>query len=239
MTKRPDLAPFWDHVEELRSRIVVCLAVIVGGAVLFYQFVDPVLRFIIKPVGKLVFTSPADAFVARLLLAILGGLVIAMPVVLYQVWVFVSLGLKEGEKRSVLLYGPLSLICFCAGLLFAYYVALPISLRFLLGFSTDWLVPMITVKSYVTYFTSLVLACGIIFELPVVLIFLTAIGIATPEFLIQKRRHAVVIILIVSAVITPPDIITLLIMTVPLVVLYELGVVASKITYQRKLSLER
>lgn len=239
MTKRSDLAPFWDHVEELRSRFLKCLAAVFVATLVFYQFVDPVLRLVIKPVGHLVFTAPADAFVARLLLAVLGGVVVAMPVVLYQIWVFVALGLKEQERKFVRLYGPLSFLFFALGVLFAYYVALPISLKFLLGFSSEWMVPMITVKSYVGFFTSLVLACGIVFELPIVLIFLTAIGIATPEFLIQKRRHAIVIILIISAVITPPDVITLLIMTLPLVVLYEAGVVASKITYRNKLAWER
>ncbi|MBZ0166217.1 MAG: twin-arginine translocase subunit TatC [Candidatus Omnitrophica bacterium] len=236
MTKRSELAPFWDHVDELRSRMLISLVAVAIAAIVFYQVVDPVLRFVIKPVGRLVFTSPADAFIARLLLTALGGFIIAMPIVLYQTWVFIALGLREKEKKFVRVYGPLSVLFFFAGLAFAYYVALPISLKFLLGFSSDWLVPMITVKSYVTFFMSLVLAFGVIFELPIILIFLTAIGIATPEFLVQKRRHAIVIILIVSAVITPPDIITLLIMTLPLVFLYEIGLMASRITYRRKLS---
>ena len=239
MTQQPDLAPVWDHIEELRSRLFICLGFVLMAGIAFYQFVDSVLAFVIKPVGRLVFTSPADAFVARVLLAILGGLLTAMPVVLYQIWMFVARGLKDNEKKFVRIYGPLSLLCFALGVAFAYYVALPISLKFLLGFSSEWLVPMITVKSYVSFLTSLVLACGLIFELPIVLIFLTAIGIATPEFLVQKRRHAIVLILIVSAVITPPDVITLLIMSVPLVVLYEAGVIASRITYRNKLAWER
>lgn len=239
MTKQPELVPIWDHVDELRSRLFVGLGAVLAAAVVFYQFVDPVLAFVIRPVGRLVFTSPADAFVARLLLAVLGGLLTAMPVVLYQIWMFVAQGLKDNEKKFVRLYGPLSLVFFGLGVAFAYYVALPLSLKFLLGFSSEWLVPMITVKSYVSFLTSLVLACGLIFELPIVLIFLTAIGIATPEYLIQKRRHAIVLILIVSAVITPPDIVTLLIMTLPLVLLYEAGVMASRITYRNKIALER
>lgn len=239
MTQQSDIAPFWEHVDELRSRMIKCIAAIVLSAFVFFHFVDPVLAFVIKPVGRLVFTSPADAFVARILLAILGGLVVSMPLVLYQTWAFVALGLKEQERRFIRLYGPLSLVFFVMGVMFAYYVALPISLKFLMGFSNQWLVPMITVKSYVGFFTSLVLACGIIFELPIILIFLTAIGIATPAYLSQKRRHAIIIILIISAVITPPDIITLLIMTLPLVVLYEVGVIASRITYRNKFAFER
>ena len=118
------------------------------------------------------------------------------------------------------------------GAVFAYFVTIPISIRFLLSFSTDLIVPMITVKSYISFVGTMLLAFGVIFELPLVLMFLTKIGIATPAFLMQKRKHAIIIILVVSAFITPPDFITQLIMAVPLVILYEVGIVASKLTYR-------
>ncbi|MBP9854752.1 MAG: twin-arginine translocase subunit TatC [Candidatus Omnitrophica bacterium] len=226
----------WDHIEELRVRVIKSLLGMIVGAFIFYSFVDHVMFLIVKPVGRLVFTSPADAFVARMLLTLLGGFVIALPVILYQVWSFIALGLRDEEKKYAALYGPLSLIFFLMGVCFAYFVALPMSLYFLLGFSSDWLVPMITVNNYVSFFITMVFAFGIIFELPVVLIFLTAIGIATPEFLIQKRRVAIILILIISAIVTPPDVISLIIMSIPMVVLYELGVLASKWTYARKLA---
>lgn len=239
MANSSQLRPFLDHIDEFRARVLKSLLAVVLGAVVFYPFVDKVLYFIIKPAGKLVFTSPADAFVARMLFTCFGGFVLSSPVVLYQVWNFIALGLKEEEKKYILLYGPLSLFFFITGVAFSYFIAVPMSLYFLLGFSNEWLVPMITVNNYVSFFMTMVIAFGIIFELPVVLIFLTAIGIATPEFLIQKRRHAIVLILVISAIVTPPDVITLLIMSCPLVILYEIGVLVSKMTYQHKLSIEK
>lgn len=231
------LFSIWNHIDELRSRTLKCLLGVILGSVVFYACVDKIMFLIIKPVGKLVFTSPGDAFIARMLLTLFGGFVFSLPVVLYQIWSFVALGLKDEEKRYVLIYGPLSLVFFILGVVFAYYVAVPMSVYFLLGFSTEWLVPMITVNNYISFFTTMTIAFGVIFELPIVLIFLTAIGVATPEFLIQKRRHAIVLILIISAVVTPPDFITLLIMSFPLIILYEIGIMASKVVAVRGLSL--
>lgn len=228
----------WDHIDDLRSCVIKSVIAIGLSAIVVYRFIDEVMLFIVKPVGNLVFTGPADAFVAQLTLIFLGGFILALPVILYQIWSFVALGLQSREKRYILLYAPLSLVFFVSGILFANYVALPFSIRFLMGFSSGWLVPMITIKNYISFYSTMVLAFGVIFELPIVMIFLTAIGIATPAYLSQKRRHAIIIILVVSAVITPPDLVTLLIMTCPLVFLYEIGVIASRVTYRKKYSLE-
>ncbi|MGE3980543.1 MAG: twin-arginine translocase subunit TatC [Candidatus Omnitrophota bacterium] len=236
MTNDNQLFPVWNHIDELRTRFIKCLLGVIIGSIVFYAFVDKIMFLIIKPVGHLVFTSPGDAFVARMFLTLFGGFVISLPVVLYQVWSFVALALKSEERKYVLFFGPISLFFFIFGVAFAYYVALPMSMYFLLGFSNEWLVPMITVNNYISFFTTMLIAFGIIFELPVILIFLTAIGIATPDFLIQKRRHAIVLILIISAVVTPPDFITLLVMSFPLIILYEIGIFASKMTILRKLS---
>lgn len=239
MTNKSQEQPLWSHIDEFRDRTIKSLLAVILGSLIFYPFVDQFMYFIIKPAGRLVFTSPGDAFVARMLMTMFGGFVLSLPVILYQIWSFVALGLKAEEKRYVSLYGPLSLVFFLLGVMFAYFIAVPMSMYFLLGFSNEWLVPMITVNNYISFFTTMVIAFGIIFELPVVLIFLTVIGVATPEFLIQKRRHAIVLILIISAIVTPPDLITLLIMSFPLVILYEIGIIASKMTYHQKLSIEK
>ncbi len=232
------LKPIWDHVGELRTCLVKSLLAVVLGCGVVYHYIDTIMFWIIKPVGQVIFTSPADAFVARLTLSILGGFILGLPVILHQLWSFVALALKDNERRYILMFGPLSLLFFIAGILFAYFIALPFSVRFLLGFANEWMAPMITIRNYISFFVTLVVAFGVIFELPIILVFLTAIGVATPAFLSQKRRHAIVLILFVSAVITPPDLVTLLIMTCPLLVLYELGVIASKITYRQKYSLD-
>jgi sec-independent protein translocase protein TatC len=219
---------FWDHLEELRGGVLKSLAAVVIASVLFYPFIDRVLGFLVRPVGHLVFTAPADAFVARMMLTLVGGTLCALPVVLYQVWSFVSVALNQEERKYVLLFGPLSLIMFFAGVLFAYAVAAPWALGFLMRYSSDIMVPMITVKNYISFVSTLLFSFGVVFELPLVLMFLTKIGIATPEFLIQKRRHAILLIFIVSAILTPPDAITLFILAVPLIILYEIGIWVSR-----------
>lgn len=224
MNPRPKELSFWEHLEELRGRLVKSILAIVIGAFIFYLFVDRILAILILPVGKVIFTSPVDAFLARLYLTLWGGFLLALPVVLYQIWQFAALALTPKEHRYILFWAPLSFLLFIFGALFAYFVMIPISLKFLLGFAGDSIVPMIEIKNYISFVGTMVLAFGVVFELPLVLLFLTKIGIATPAFLIQKRRHAIVIILIISAILTPPDVFTQIIMAAPLLVLYEIGI---------------
>jgi sec-independent protein translocase protein TatC len=225
---------FFDHLDELRGRLLKAGVAVCAAAVLFYTKIDFFLSWITRPVGYVVFTSPGDAFWARMTLTLWGGLFLAFPFVLYQIWQFVAAGLKEQEQQYIKIYAPVSMALFALGGAFGYFMVVPFALEFLMGFASDMMRPMITVQSYIGFISSLVLAFGVVFELPLVLMFLTRIGIATPEFLIQKRRHAYIILLIVSAVITPPDYITQLLMAAPLIGLYELGIVVSKWSYNRK-----
>ena len=230
MSRNPDDLSFVGHLEELRSRLIKSLLAVLVAACFFYAFIDKILVVLIQPVGKVVFTSPADAFVARVTLTLYGGVLLALPVIIYQVWRFVAVGLKDNERKYIFLLAPFSLLFFLAGGLFAYFIMIPVSLRFLLSFSSDFIVPMITIKNYISFAGMMILAFGVVFELPLVLVFLTKIGIVTPQFLAEKRRHAIVFILIVSALLTPPDAVTQIIMSVPLVVLYEIGIVACRLT---------
>lgn len=230
MSRNPDDLSFVGHLEELRSRLIKSLLAVLAAACFFYAFIDRILVVLIQPVGKVVFTSPADAFVARVTLTLYGGVLLALPVIIYQVWRFVAAGLKDNERKYIFLLAPFSLLFFLAGGLFAYFIMIPISLRFLLSFSSDFIVPMITIKNYISFVGMMILAFGVVFELPLVLVFLTKIGVVTPQFLAEKRRHAIVFILIVSALLTPPDAVTQIIMSVPLVVLYEIGIMACRLT---------
>ena len=229
MSANPDDLSFWGHLDELRSRLIKSFIAVVVAACLFYPYVDPFLAFLIKPVGKVVFTSPADAFVVRLMLLICGGVVLALPVIIYQLWQFAAAGLKENEKKYIRFFAPASFFLFVVGCVFGYWVIIPVGMKFLLSFATDSIVPMITLPNYISFIVTLVLAFGLCFQLPLVLLFLAKIGIVTPAFLVQKRKHAIVLILIASAILTPsPDAISQILMAGPLLVLYELGVVASK-----------
>lgn len=225
---------FFEHLAELRSHLVKSLAAWAIGSVVAYNFVDVFLRWLVKPVGHLVFTSPADAFNARMQLTFVGGAFVASPVILYHFWRFVAEALTLKERRTIAVFGPLSLLCFVLGVSFSYFVFIPMSASFLLSFSSDILVPMITVNEYISFVASLLLAGGVVFELPLVLMFLTKIGIATPEFLRQKRRYAIVLILIVSAVITPPDVVSQIVMAAPLLILYEVGIVVCQVVSRNK-----
>ena len=229
---KPNPLSFFDHLEELRSRLVKTLAVYGGCVMIIFQRMDWLLAMVMKPVGRVVFTSPEEAFCAQVNLALLAGFMIALPFTLYQLWQFVSLGLTPLEKRYIMVFGPGSFFCFLLGVVFAYFVMIPMSLKFLLNFSSDFFVPMITIDHYISFVGTWVLATGMVFELPLVLAFLARLGIATPEFLRQKRRYAIVAILIVSAVITPPDVMSQLLMAAPLLLLYEISIFVAKLTYR-------
>ena len=225
MSPKPPEFSFFGHFDELRTRLIKCLLAFFVATCVAYIFVEPVLAFIVKPVGYLIFTAPSDAFIARMSLTFLGGFLLSAPIIIYQIWQFVASGLKEKEQRYIVFFAPLSLIFFVMGALFAYVIMIPFALRFLLSFSTDFMLPMITVKNYISFVGTWVVAFGVVFELPLVLMFLAKIGVATPEFLRQYRRHAIVLILIISAILTPPDVVSQILMAVPLMVLYEIGII--------------
>jgi len=233
MTKKNEYLLFSGHLDELRHRLIKCILAVIFFSFLVYYFVEDILKFIVQPIGKVVFTAPADAFVVYLTLTMFSGALLSFPVILYQFWCFVAGGLKPDERKYALAYGPFSLLFFLFGGAFAYFIIMPVSLKFLLSFSNDIIVPMITIKSYVSFVGTTVIIFGVIFELPLVLMFLTKIGIATPDFLIQKRKYAIVLIFIISAIVTPPDMVSQLMMAGPLMVLYEIGIWASKLVKKR------
>lgn len=219
----------FEHVDELRARLIKVFLAVIVCSVVAYGFVDAILNFIIAPVGSVIFTAPSDAFLARIVLALFAGCFASFPYTLFHVWQFVSGGLRKEERDKVYIYGPASLVFFVLGAAFGYFVIIPFAINFLLGFSTETIQPMITIKNYVSFVGTLVLAFGVVFELPLIMLFLAKIGVATPEFLRQKRRHAIVGILVLSAIITPPDFVTQIMMAGPLVVLYELGLMMIKL----------
>jgi sec-independent protein translocase protein TatC len=230
----PDSFTFFEHWDELRIRLIWSLIAVGAGAVIAYGFSDRLMAAVIRPIGVVVFTSPPDAFIARINLAFAAGLILALPVVILQAWRFVTGALKPHERRAVAFFAPVSIVLFLLGVSFGYCLVVPVTVRLLMGFATPELIPMITISNYIAYVGSTSIAFGVVFELPLLLLFLARIGIATPEFLVQKRRYAVMIILIVSAVITPPDGLTLFLMSVPLCCLYEIGILAVKTVHRKE-----
>jgi sec-independent protein translocase protein TatC len=224
-----------DHLDELRGRVVQFLCVYVVCCFFTYNLTAGLIPYIIEPVRMVVFNSPGEAFSSYMILTLLGGFIVSLPFFLYQLWAFVWQALTPKERKYILLFGPLSFFFFIAGASFAFFVVVPVALKFLLSFSSDFVVPMISIKSYIAFVGNFVLAFGIVFELPLVLVFLVKIGIATPAFLRQYRRHAIMAILILSALLTPPDVVSQLFMAIPLIVLYELGVLFSVLSFKKTL----
>jgi sec-independent protein translocase protein TatC len=189
---------------------------------------------LIAPAGHLIFTAPGEGFSAYMTVGSVLALFAASPYICYQIWAFVGGALKDSEKQFVFFFAPLSLVFFLSGAAFAYWIALPRAYHFLMSFSSPYLVPMVTVKNYLGFLAHMILAFGFAFEMPLVLAFLAKIGIASPEFLRQKRRYAVLIILVAAAMLAPPDIMSMLILAVPLLVLYEVGIFFVGFFYKHK-----
>jgi len=222
-----------EHLDELRIRIIKSIVVLILFFVLTFFYVESILGVLIRPVGRLVFIAPQEAFIANIKVAFFGGLFISIPYILFQVWQFISVALTEKESRLLNMLGPLSILFFYLGALFCYFVIVPIGLRFLLSFSSDVVRPAISISKYISFVGSLTFVFGIIFELPLVTLFLTKIGIINPYMLQKGRRYAIVLIFILAAILTPPDVVTQCLMALPLIVLYEIGIIFSKLSVKK------
>ena len=225
------LQSFFKHLEELRSRLIKSAGVFVLAFCLCYNFIGRLIPKIIAPAGHLIFTSPGEAFSAYMTVGFFMALIVSSPFLIYQIWAFVGGALRPSEKKFVLIFAPLSLLFFLSGGAFAYFVAVPRAYHFLMSFSSEYLVPMVTVKNYFGFLGHMIVAFGVAFELPLILAFLAKIGIASPEYLRQMRRHAIIIILVVAALLAPPDIMSMMILAIPLMILYEVGIIFTRFFY--------
>ena len=227
---------FFQHLEELRSRIIKSLIFVIVVSCILFNLTDKILLNIVRPVGSLIFIEPAEAFIANIKIAFWGGLFLSSPFILYQIWQFLLSGLNTNERRYVFIFGPLSFIFFMLGAGFGYFIIVPIGIKFLLSFSTDFIAPAISLGRYVSFVGVLTFAFGAIFEIPLVILFLTRLGVVSPVFLSTRRKHAVVIIFILAAILTPPDVVTQCLMAGPLMILYELSVFFSKLAFKKSIA---
>ncbi|HET9039253.1 MAG TPA: twin-arginine translocase subunit TatC [Gemmatimonadales bacterium] len=235
--------PFLDHLEELRWRIIWSLAALIAGVaiafILVYRFdlltwmQGPILPFLHG--HKLVYTHPGDGFSILLQTSILVGLVIALPVIIWQVYAFLSPALYRHEKRIAIPVIVGAVLLFVAGAALAWYFVLPMTLRFLFNLGDKAFDQMITVSEYFGFVTSMVLAMGAVFELPIAVLLLSVFGLVTPTFLAKFRRHALLGSYVVAAIITPGDLfITSIALMVPLYLLYEVSIILSFLVVRSK-----
>jgi sec-independent protein translocase protein TatC len=218
---------FLEHLEELRWRILKSLAAVIIASIVAYIFSSHLLNLLIRPVPpdvQLIFTAPAGAFLIRIKISLIFGLLGGVPVLFYQAWKFIFPGLFDSEIKLVSVVVLSGTVCFLLGAAFALFVILPLGLRFLFSFQTAQLMPMPDINNYVGFAGRLFLAFGAVFELPLLSFILSKMGILTPSFLRRQRRYAIVVIFIAAAILTPPDVITQALLAAPLILLYEISV---------------
>ena len=224
---KPDVQteqPLRDHLQEFRKRLIICLVVVAIAALACYNYVDDIIALLSGPAGKLYFMNPSEVFFTYMEIALYTGILLTLPVLLYEVWAFVAPALWPEERRAVLVILPTAVILFYVGLVFAYYLVIPAAVTFFMGFATQTLQPMFSLESYLSFILALTLPFGFIFELPLIVVFLAKIGLVTGDFLKGKRKILIVIAFIFAAVVSPTtDIFTQTMIAVPLIVLYEIS----------------
>jgi len=233
MNNNSDMA-FIDHLEELRWRILKSLGSILVMAILTFNFADYLVYMLTAPADNrgigLQTLTPQGMFILKWNLAIIGGFILSIPVITIQIWKFVSPGLYNRERKILL---PLILtvfLCFILGAIFAYMVILPFSLNFFASMVTENVQNNFSINYYFSFVLALIIGSGLIFEMPIASFLFSSIGIITPSFLRRFRREAIMITVILSAIITPPDPISLIIMSIPMVILYEISILVSWIS---------
>lgn len=218
---------FLEHLEELRSRLLVSFAAIGIVSIAAYFFSKPLLEFLTLPLARLTsaelyFHAPYEAFLAHLKVSFFVGLLVSSPVFFTELWLFVSPGLYRHEKRVVSPLILLSVLLFLVGAAFAFCILVPLGLRFFLAFQTESLKPLLGIGPYFTFLIGMVFACGMVFDFPVMVLGLVKMGILNAEALGRSRKLIVVIVLVLAAILTPsPDPVSQLLLAIPLLLLYE------------------
>jgi sec-independent protein translocase protein TatC len=228
--------PFFSHLKELRDRLVVCIVAVAIAFVFTYYFKERLFDFLMQPFIKVmpaqssfIFTGITEAFITYFKISVVAALFVAAPVLLFEFWMFVSPGLYENEKKYVYPFIFFGSLCFICGAMFCYFVVMPNIYRFFVSYAREFVIPMPDLKSYMGLTLKLLIIFGIIFELPLVAFYLSKAGIIKPAMLRKKRRYAILAIFIISAVITPPDVVSMVLVALPLWGLYELGILIAKV----------
>jgi sec-independent protein translocase protein TatC len=247
MKDRPEMneeskLPFTSHLEELRKRLIVCFVAVGVGFVISYGFKEYLFQILVHPLVKvmqpgdsLIFTGLPEAFFTYLKVAFLTGLMLAAPVIIYEFWIFVAPGLYDKEKRLMLPIVFLSTFFFIGGALFGYFLVFPWGFKFFLGFATETIRPMPSMKEYLGFSAKLLLAFGLVFELPLVITFLARLGIVSVDFLKKNRKYALLLFFVGAAILTPPDVVTQIMMALPLMLLFEISIIGARIFGKKKM----
>ncbi len=257
MTTKDDKMPFTGHLGELRKRLMISVIAITVFFLISFTFSEVIFRVLTIPMRAdlkfipgypfitliekndalttLIFLAPAEAFWVHLKVSLITGIIVSTPILFHQLWKFISPGLLQKEKKYAFPFISIATGLFMFGALFCFLIVLPFAMKFLLTYKTESLTPMISVERYIDFCLKFILAFGAVFELPLILVFLTRMGIVTPQTLAKNRKYAVLLAFVTAALLTPtPDAFNQTLMAVPIIFLYEGGVIASRILVRGK-----
>jgi sec-independent protein translocase protein TatC len=232
--------PFLEHLEEFRNRIIKALLGVIIGAIICLVFAKPLLNVLLWPTTQVALPIEIQVlkvqgmFIVTLEIAFFGGIILSLPFIIYQIWMFVAPGLYIHERKYVPRIISSATLLFLGGVAFAYFVIFPFALRFFLGLAPETIKTNIAIDFYISFLIRLLVIFGVVFQLPVMSYFLSRLGILNPQFMRKYRRHSIVVIFILAALFTPPDPLTQVLLGIPLVLLYELSIFISASVYKGK-----
>ncbi|WP_338823073.1 Sec-independent protein translocase protein TatC [Moorella humiferrea] len=229
-----------EHLEALRRVLIVSIiALVIATIAVYFGFRAQLLELILRPLKSLginpVFITPWEAFFTTIKISFVAAIFLALPVILWEVWSFILPALHSHERRLVYMVMPASILLFLGGIIFGYLVVFPAAIRFLLVSASEGFTPLISISRYFSFLTMFVLPFGLIFQLPLVIMLLTHLGLITPRFLAKNRKYAVLLIFILAAVLTPtPDMISQTLMALPVIALYEVSIWISYLVRRKR-----
>lgn len=252
---------FTGHLAELRKRIIISLAGLLVGFLLSFNYSEEIFNVLTLPLRSeihfsmsypfisfvstkiknpsLVFLAPVEAFWMHLKVSFVTGLILSLPVTLHQLWKFIAPGLLAKEKKYIAPFVVIATVLFLAGAAFCFFFVLPFAMGFLLTYKTGAMTPMLSVGNYVDFCLKFILSFGIVFELPIAIVFLTRMGIVTPKRLAKNRKYAVLLAFVAGAILTPtPDAFNQTLMALPIIILYEVGILVSRFFVKKKIDEE-
>jgi sec-independent protein translocase protein TatC len=237
--------PLTSHLAELRKRLIVVSATWLVAFIGCYSFAEKLFKYISQPVynalppgSSLVFIQATEPFFTYLKVAAVAGLLLALPVILWQIWGFVAPGLYKSEKRFAIPFVLMSCLCFGLGTYFGFFYVFPTIFTFLVSFgtSTGEINAMLSMGSYLSLSTRLLFAFGLVFELPIIIFFLARMGIVDHKWLAQKRKISILLAFVIGATLTPPDVFSQISIALPFIILYEIGIVVARLFGKKKSS---
>lgn len=225
-----------EHLSELRKRIIYGFISLIAFSILSYRFSETIVKDMINKAPEIdfVFIEPTELFMSYLKVAIIGGIVLSLPVILFNIWLFIKPGLSLDERKLIIKSLFMGGVLFVLGALFAYLFVLPMTIVFFTSFQIDKIKAMISFSSYLSFAITFILSFGLIFEMPILMVIVVKLGLVSSATLEKNKKVAIVVIFILAAILTPPDVISQTLLAIPMVLLFEIGVFFSKMVEKNK-----